>query len=202
MTTRSHIILVYGLTKKQIKVIKSNLPNTKDYEILETNDFFHPILTEEGDCCIINSKKMTNNQIETFGKFYESILFNDRLAFVEEETRLKKKHIFFKNEKDFENRIGYVLLSFFNKQKKAVSFSKQLTNALSVLIIILTNPFISTKRIAEELEINERSVLRYIEALSMAGESIIFDKKRKGWYIIDNKSWLVESVIRRTKRKK
>lgn len=130
---RSHIILVYGLTKKQIKVIKSNLPNTKDYEILETNDFFHPILTEEGDCCIINSKKMTNNQIETFRKFYESIFFNDRLAFVEEETRLKKKHIFFKNEKDFENRIGYVLLSFFNKQKKQFLF----LNSLQMLSLYL-----------------------------------------------------------------
>lgn len=68
---------------------------------------------------------------------------------------------------------------------------------LYVLKRILAKPYITTKEIAEELELSERSVQRYIETLNIAGEQIFYDTKKHGWYLFDGESYLLNKKITR-----
>ena len=43
------------------------------------------------------------------------------------------------------------------------------------------NPGITSKEIADAIELTPRSVTRYIETLNVAGESIVYNNKSKGW---------------------
>ena len=76
------------------------------------------------------------------------------------------------------------------KQKKHQNFSVVVANTLFVLSAIRKTPGISTKKLAEKLEVSERSVQRYIETLRIAGEWIEYDAASKGWKLSVGKSVL------------
>ena len=65
---------------------------------------------------------------------------------------------------------------------KNEEFLEQISNVLYVLKRILAKPYITTKEIAEELELSERSIQGYIETLNIAGEEIFYDTK-KTWMV-------------------
>ena len=56
--------------------------------------------------------------------------------------------------------------------------------------IILSRKGMTIKELAEKIERNPRTVQRYITTLVCAGEFIDYDRKKKGWYLYDNKSVL------------
>ena len=62
---------------------------------------------------------------------------------------------------------------------------------LRVLREIRANPGISTKALAEKLELSTRTVQRHIETLRMAGEFIDYDRSKRGWQLTANKSELL-----------
>lgn len=129
--------------------------------------------------------------MEGFNELYYETYYKNRIHFMSKEKRLKKHHKFFKDEKDFEKNISYVILGFISEHKKRAAFSEQIANVLYALKRILAKPYITTKEIAEELELSERSVQRYIETLNIAGELIFYDTKKHGWYLFDGESCLL-----------
>lgn len=82
--------------------------------------------------------------------------------------------------------------------KKRVAFSEQISNVLYVLKRILAKPYITRKKIAEELELSERSIQRYIETLNIADEEIFYDTKKHGWYLFDGESYLLKTNVKKT----
>ena len=84
----------------------------------------------------------------------------------------------------------YVLLGAYKKTKKNENFSSTLANTIIILSQIRNKPFITTKELAEKLELSERTTQRYIETLRVAGEWIEYDTSRKGWKLCDGKSIL------------
>ena len=59
-----------------------------------------------------------------------------------------------------------------------------------IIKAIRAKMFITQTELAEKIERNPRTVQRYITTLVCAGEFIDYDRKKKGWYLYDNKSVL------------
>ena len=55
---------------------------------------------------------------------------------------------------------------------------------------IRKHPGITTAELAEIIERNAKTVQRYITTLNCAGEFIEYDRKKKGWFLFENKSVL------------
>ncbi|MBQ7416183.1 MAG: winged helix-turn-helix domain-containing protein [Oscillospiraceae bacterium] len=94
---------------------------------------------------------------------------------------------------DFEalrGNLKYALLAAHKRKKTAESFSRSVSYALIILKEITENPGISSKELSRRLEISQRSVTRYIETLNIAGESIVYDRKKNGWSLEYSESLL------------
>ena len=91
---------------------------------------------------------------------------------------------------EFSDNAKYVLLSAYRRSKKNENFSATLANSIMILSLIRNKPFVTTKELAEKLELSERTVQRYIETLRVAGEWIEYDVSRRGWMLSEGKSML------------
>ena len=187
-------IMVYGLTKKQISIISKNIPRNLKAVITKTDCYIDIFALTTAEFYIVDSTSISEKDMEGFNELYYEAYYKNRIHFMSKEKRLKKHHKFFKDEKDFEKNISYVLLGFISEHKKRAAFSEQISNVLYVLKRILSKPYITTKEIAEGLELSERSVQRYIETLNIAGEEIFYDTKKHGWYLFDGESYLLKSI--------
>ncbi len=83
-----------------------------------------------------------------------------------------------------------IAIGAYRRSKKNVNFSSTLANTIIILSQIRNKPFVTTKELAEKLELSERTIQRYIETLRVAGEWIEYDISRKGWRLCDGKSIL------------
>ena len=185
-------IMVYGLTKKQISIISKNIPRNLKTVIIKADCYLDIFVLPIAEFYIVDSKKVKTEDMENFNECYVETFYKNTTYFMSKEKRLKKHHKFFKDEKDFEKNISYVILGFISEHKKRAAFSEQIANVLYVLKRILAKPYITTKEIAKELELSERSVQRYIETLNIAGEEIFYDTKKHGWYLFDGESNLLK----------
>lgn len=185
-------IMVYGLTKKQISIISKNIPRNLKTVITKADCYLDIFVLPIAEFYIVDSKKVKTEDMENFNECYVETFYKNTTYFMSKEKRLKKHHKFFKDEKDFEKNISYVILGFISEHKKRAAFSEQIANVLYVLKRILAKPYITTKEIAEELELSERSVQRYIETLNIVGEEIFYDTKKHGWYLFDGETYLLK----------
>ena len=102
-----------------------------------------------------------------------------------------RKHIaVYKDFDSLSEKLKYILLSAYRKQKKSENFSATLANAIMILSTIRRKPYITSSELAEKLEMSQRSVQRYIETLRVAGEWIEYDTVHKGWHLQVGKSVL------------
>jgi len=62
---------------------------------------------------------------------------------------------------------------------------------------IRNKPGIKTQELAERLEKSDRTVQRYIATLRAAGEWIVYDTEKKGWYLECGTSQLFEVYFER-----
>lgn len=191
-------IMVYGLTKKQISIISKNIPSNLKTVITKADCYLDIFVLPIAEFYIVDSKKIKTEDMENFNECYVETFYKNTTYFMSKEKRLKKHHKFFKDEKDFEKNIAYVILGFISEHKKRAAFSEQIANVLYVLKRILAKPYITTKKIAKELELSERSVQRYIETLNIAGEEIFYDTKKHGWYLFDGESYLLKTNVKKT----
>lgn len=185
-------VFAYGFTQKEEKTIKKMLP-TKESKLIST-DCFTDIIAISSYAILINDPAVS---FEDWGMFWEYYLECD----VVPETvvlvgdgivpeKLKGKIQIYPDFEEFQQKLKYILLSAYRKSKKAETFSSTLANAILILSQIRLYPGVTTSQLAEMLGLSNRSILRYIESLRVAGEWIEYDRSVKGWMLTEGKSIL------------
>ena len=179
----ARLVMCYGLNENEIEVVRKNLP-VKDCEIFNT-DCFTDIIAMPQMVAIARWDSMLQQDKETFeelytemGPFPETIII---IGMPDVNADLKKQLIVYENFDNLAVNIKYKLLNAYKKTKKSENFSSTLSNALIILREIKQKPYITTKELADKLEISTRSVQRYITTLVVAGEWIEYDRGHKGW---------------------
>lgn len=180
-------ILCVGCTEKEIRIIKQNLPN-KNIQIAETEIAFE-LYVIPNFLTIINPDNLDKEEIDQCAAFYKETDY-ERPVLTHRCEKMDSKRIRYRlvEGDEFAEKIKFIILEYKKSLKKDTQFYNSLTEVLLVLKEIRDNPGISTKKIAEKIERNERKVLRYIHTLACAGEWIEYDSKKRGWYLLDGHS--------------
>ena len=186
------LIGTFGLTDEQIAVIKDNIP-TKNCEIMDT-ECFTDIVTRCEMAVIVMWDKLSEIDEDTLISFYTDIIpFSETLVLIGDvnvPNELKKAVSIYATFDEFAGNVKYILLSAYRKTKKNENFSSTLANSIIILSEIRKHQYVTTKELAEMLELSERTVQRYIETLRVAGEWIEYDVSHRGWKLQKGKSIL------------
>ena len=100
------------------------------------------------------------------------------------------KHTVLDGEFELKAKIKYLLLEATRSEKRNDTYSDTIAQTIRVLSEIRKHPGITTAELAEIIERNAKTVQRYITTLNCAGEFIEYDRKKKGWFLFENKSVL------------
>ncbi len=186
------IIGTFGLSDEQISSVESNLP-IKSCEIMDT-DCFTDIVAISEMAIIVIWEKLSDDDRDLLIDFYSEIApFSETMILIGDVNipeELKNYVSIYDSFEDFSVNMKYVLLGAYRRSKKNENFSSTLANTIIILSQIRNKPFVTTKELAEKLELSERTIQRYIETLRVAGEWIEYDTPRKGWRLCDGKSIL------------
>lgn len=190
-------VLIYGLTENQTDIIINNLPNN-NLSVIDCTECFTDIIALSYVAVFMNPKILTSDNIQYFNWLADEIGFigcSEKIIFTEphpilNELKANVKHIVLQNEFDFIDKIKFVLLEACRAEKRSKAYSDTISQMIRVLSEIRKHPYISTTELAEIIERNPRTVQRCITTLICAGEFIEYDRKKKGWFIYENKSVL------------
>ena len=186
------IIAVYGLREEEISYISKNLPQ-KECEVMDTDDVADIIAVSEF-AVIIRTEGLNKAGLEMLFEFYSEIApFSESVIMignVEIPGSLKNGITVYEDFDSAKANLKYLLLSAYRKQKKTENFSATLANAITILSLIRKKPYITSTELANQLELSQRSIQRYIETLRVAGEWIEYDTTNKGWKLQTGKSVL------------
>lgn len=183
----ARLIVVYGLTKEQIKEIEESV-TIKDCEVYSTECFTDTIALPLMASIVVWSALSKDDKAFFVEYYSDVVLFAETVILIGDvgvdiPKDMKKRFSIYSSYEKFASNMKYDVLNAFRKAKKNEDFSRYLSNALIILKRIQEKPYITTKELAEDrrLEMTERTVQRYIETLRVAGEGIEYDIKRKGW---------------------
>lgn len=189
---QSRILAIMGLTSDEKAIVEKNLPQ-KECEIMDTDDV-RDIIATPVFAAILKMSFLNMEDINMLFEFYTEIVpCSETVIFigqVEIPNELVNYITVYKDFDELEQNIKYVLLSALRKQKKSENFSATLAKAIKILNLIREHPYITSMELAEELEISQRSVQRYIETLRVAGEWIEYSPEKRGWILPECKSVL------------
>lgn len=188
-------VLIYGITDEQLVFVHENLPNTNTV-VIDCSDCFTDIIATAYIAVIINPVLLTAGNIEYFNELVADVdNTSGTLIFTKPHNILNQlsksvKYQVFTDDFDFEDRIKYILLESSRTEKRNSAYSDTISQTIRVLSEIRKHPYITTAELAEKIERNTRTVQRYITTLNCAGEFIEYDRKKKGWFLYENKSVL------------
>lgn len=186
------LIAVLGLTNDELAFVEKNKPQ-KDCVVMDTDDVRDIIATYEF-AVIIKLQGLANTDIDMLIEFYREIaLFSETVVLignVQIPAELTRRIMVYESFEAFAEKLKYILLSAYRKQKKSENFSATLANAITILSLIRKQPYITSTELAEKLELSLRSIQRYIETLRVAGEWIEYCSEKKGWMLSEGKSVL------------
>ena len=191
---RTKDILVYGITNEELAIITDSLPY-KNMRIVDCFDCFTDLIALPYIAAVINPDFLTDEDIGTLNEYADDVQYlSERYIFTKQNDILNNlskrlKYIVLENE-EFAYKLKYVLLEAGRTEKKNDGYSDTITQTIRVLAEIRKHPYITTSQLAEKIERNPRTVQRYIATLNYAGEFIEYDKKKKGWFLYENKSVL------------
>ncbi len=189
---QTKLIATLGLTADEISIIKRNLPQ-KECEVMDTDDARDIIATHEF-AVIVKADGMEQADVDMLIDFYSEIApFSESVIFigkVQVPDELSRHIVVYADFDELKEKIKYVLLTAYRKQKKTENFSATLANAITILSMIRKQPYITSAELAERLELSQRSIQRYIETLRVAGEWIEYSPEHKGWTLSEGKSVL------------
>jgi hypothetical protein len=190
--------LTYGLNDEIYEFL---LINEKKYgvEFFETEQY-QDFIALNSILMIINANEMPKDEIDSILDFYYEIeKISEIIVFVGEvqiKSNFKSNIHVYKEYDQFLKNIKYHLLSAIKSDRKSSQFSNSISMALKILTMIKKNKCINTSQIASRIEVSNRTVLRYIESLRIAGEWIEYDRKSKCWkLIIENTSIILGDEI-------
>ena len=188
-------VLTYGISEKQSELLMKNLPAT-NIEVVDCPECFTDLIATNYIAVIINPTALSAEHIAYFNEMVENfIITKEKILFVANHPILNElsndiKYTVFSDDFDFEAKIKYILLDALREEKKVKTYSDTISQTIRVLSEIRKKPYITTNQLATIIERTPRTVQRYINTLICAGEFIEYDRKKKGWYIFENKSVL------------
>ena len=188
---QSYDILTYGLTAEETNQLQKNIP--LNYSAFVTECFTDIIATPVSGIVVrigklsVNERDMLLDFFREIGDFSEVVILIGEISLP---VNLRHKIKVFSCFELMKQQIRFIFMDAPRKQKKHQNISVVVANTLFVLSAIRKTPGISTKKLAEKLEVSERSVQRYIETLRIAGEWIEYDAASKGWKLSVGKSVL------------
>lgn len=189
---QTRLIMTVGLTDEEIDIIKKNVPQ-KECEVINTDDI-RDILAMHEFVVIVKTDVMETDEVDILLDFYSEIVpFGETVIFigkVQVPEKLSKYIVVYEDFDELKDKIKYVLLTAYRKQKKTENFSVTLANAIMILSMIRKHPYITSAELAERLELSQRSIQRYIETLRVAGEWIEYSTEKRGWMLSAGKSVL------------
>ena len=189
------VILAYGLNDEELKYVGKNLP-TKAYELYDVTDAPTDLIAVPKSILIIKPLSLGKDYIDYLMDSYAQAdgYETDTAIWIGEPKPVNKMNSFLKFYGTFDeirDKLKYLLLSAHKQTIKAVEFSNKIALSLMILREIHEHPGISTRTLSDKLEINPRSVQRYINSLRMAGEFIEYDMSQKGWKLFTGRSILL-----------
>ena len=191
---RTKDILVYGITDDEFAIVVDSLPN-KNMRIVDCFDCFTDLIALPYIAAVINPDFLTDEDVRTLNEYADEVQYlAERYIFTKQNNILNNlskrlKCTVLEND-EFSYNLKYVLLEASRAEKKYESYSNTVTQTIRVLAEIRKHPYITTNQLAEKIECTPRTVQRYIATLNYAGEFIEYDKKKKGWFLYENKSVL------------
>jgi len=179
-----HRISTYGLTEEQHEYVRQNIP-ARDYEVMDT-DCPTDLIAISASALIIDASKLSTDDFEMLVDYYteingctdETVLW---LGDPKPPVSLRKTLKTYESFEAVREKLRYLLLSAHTKSKKAADYSKKLADGIQILSLIRKRPGITTQEIADLMELQPRTVQRYIAALQATGEWIEYDRTLKGW---------------------
>ena len=179
-----HRISTFGLTKEQNEYIRQITP-VRDYEVLDT-DCPTDLIAVSASALIINASALEQDDMQMLLDFYDEVngCTDETVLWIGEPkppVALRKTLKCYESFDAVREKLRYILLSAHSKSKKAADYSKKLADGIQILSLIRNHPGITTQVIADTMELQPRTVQRYIAALQATGEWIEYDRTLKGW---------------------
>jgi len=192
---RTKDVLVYGISDNQFAIICEELPSS-DIRVVDCSDCFTDIIALPYIAVILNPDVMEQEHIDYFNDYANEVLyFTEKIIFTKDHPVLKQlnknvKHVVLDGDFEIKAKIKYLLLDATRSDRRNDTYSDTISQTIRVLSEIRKHPGITTAELAEIIERNAKTVQRYITTLNCAGEFIEYDRKKKGWFLFDNKSVL------------
>ena len=184
-------IAVYGFSNKEREIINSSL--TRSTMELFVAEYATDLFAIDHLMIIVNVSCVPDSELQQLFACYKQVpVFSESVILIGDCTQLdvNNRMTVYTEFDDFQKNLKYLLLAAHKQRKNAESFSRSISYALIILKMITENPGISSKEIANSLELSPRSVTRYIETLNMSGESIVYNRKQNGWSLEYDESLL------------
>jgi len=175
-------IAVYGFSDQETDIIQSLL--TKSTMELFVAACVTDLFAIDHMMIIVNVSCVPDSDLQPLFAYYKQVPdFTESVILVGDCTQLavNNRMTVYAEFDDLQKNLKYLLLAAHRQRKNAESFSRSISYALIILKMTSENPGISSKEIADRLELSPRSVTRYIETLNMSGESIVYNRKQNGW---------------------
>lgn len=191
---RSKNVLVYGITDVEFAIVVDSLPN-KDIRVIDCSGCFTDLIALPYIAAIIDPTSLTKEDIETLNEYVDEVQYlTERYVFTNDDKILDNlsknlKHTILTAE-ELSDKLRYILLEANRAEKKYDTYSDTVAQTIRVLAEIRMHPYITTTQLADKIERTPRTVQRYITTLNCAGEFIEYDRKKKGWFLFENKSVL------------
>lgn len=192
-------IFINGLTEEEKAVLHRSI-STKNIDVTDVTGDGTDIITRASFALIINPYNIAEDELDFYVDFYrncdgctESVILTQNREGVKEQFK-DIKTVVFNDLVEMDHNLKYELLQALRKTNKIDGFSNSLSQAIMILFAIRNKPYITTKELAIKIEKTERTVQRYIETLRCAGEWIEYDRQKKGWYLFDGKSILLNEI--------
>lgn len=192
---RTKNVLTYGVSDDELAILQQELPN-KDICIVDCTECFTDIIATSYIFLVINPDFIEQEHIDYFNEYADEMRYHTaKIAFTKKHAILDTlnknvKFTIFEDETELKSKIKYLLLETLREEKRSDTYSDTIAQTIRVLSEIRKKPGITTAELAEIIERNAKTVRRYIATLNCAGEFIEYDRKKKGWFLYENKSML------------
>lgn len=171
-------IMLYGLSADEMKKVMKASPESL-YMYTET---WQDIIAIYANLIIANPNMLSDEAQKAIAQYYkeiepspEKLLLTSQCKELEGIKSVEICGNMFKED----TILRTTILRCLHDTERDVDFSRRIMIALKIMRCICNHPGISTKELAQVIEMHERSIKRYIEALRTAGADIIYEKK--GW---------------------
>lgn len=186
-------VVTFGLTESQNRIIedhleplKCSLTVLKDYRDLADTGYF---------VSLVDTKALDEEAIKDLITFYTEVdggLTEKVLLTPQADALSRASHgQIFPDFPTLEEVLDPVLQKANARARKEENTIHNISHVLTILREIHDHPGITTMQLAERIARNPAAVRRYVEALRVMGEDIVYDGKSRSWRLRKGESSLM-----------